>query len=127
MREGLIDLLVAAVSQVLIILFWKDAKFGTVMNVAILLVSILSLGHYSFQQQVQQETSYLLSQHKLSTEKVVSENDIADLPIPVQKWLRHSGMMGKPYINIGKVTQQAEMQLKPDQQNWMKGIGLGLN
>jgi hypothetical protein len=35
-------------SQVLIIMYWNDAKFGTIPNIVILLVVLVSYGHYAF-------------------------------------------------------------------------------
>ena len=115
----LVGLVAVVISQILVILFWKDAKFGIVPNILILVVSIASLGYYNFQKLVQQETVNLLSQNKTIKEKIINENDIDDLPGPVKNWLRHSGVIGKPFISVGKVIQNAEMQMKPDQNNWM--------
>lgn len=120
----LFGFIAVVLSQILIIAFWKDAKFGTLPNIIILLVSIISCGYYNFQNIVLKETSNILSQSKLSTEKVISENDITNLPEPVKKWLRHSAVIGKPFINVGRVTQKAEMKMKPDQQNWMSATAL---
>ena len=120
----LFGLVAVAVSQFLIILYWKDARFGTLPNVAILLVAIFSFGHYNFQKLVRFETSTLLDQSKISTDRIISENDIMDLPNPVQKWLRHSRVMGKPFIYAGRVTQRAEMQLKPGQDNWLQATAV---
>lgn len=37
----------------------------------------------------------------------------------MKNWLQNSGVIGKPFIKVGKVFQKAEMQLKPEQSNWM--------
>jgi hypothetical protein len=107
------------VSQILIILFWKDAKFGIIPNIAMLIISLMAFEQYNFQQLVQLETTGILNQNNKAEDRIISENDLQQLPQPVQRWLRHSGLIGKPYIHLGKVTQQAEMKLKPDQEKWM--------
>lgn len=112
------------VSQILVVIFWKDAKFGTLPNLVILVVSIISFGQYNFNRFVQLETTGILGQNERTEERIISESDIEKLPKPVQKWLRHSGVMGKPFIYVGKVTQQAKMKLKPDQENWMKATAI---
>ncbi|MFO8054300.1 MAG: DUF6544 family protein [Bacteroidales bacterium] len=114
----LIGLIAVAISQIIIILFWKDAKFGTLPNIAILLVSISAYGHYHFQNLIQFETTHLLGQNKIQKGRTISENDITELPLPVKKWLHHSGAIGKPYISMGKVIQQAQMKLRPEQDKW---------
>src|SRR5690606_2379801 len=52
-------LLAVAVSQILIVMFWKDARFGTLPNVMIAVVSVASLGQYRFQTRNQQETAHI--------------------------------------------------------------------
>lgn len=115
----LIGFLAVIVSQCLIILYWKDAKFGTLPNIAILLVSVIAYGNYNFQKLVQRETTNLLSHVTPTYDRVISENDITELPNPVKKWFNRSGAVGKPYIHLGKVTQHAAMQMKPDQDKWL--------
>lgn len=103
----------------LVILFWKDAKFGTIPNMIILAVSISSFGYYSFQKIIQQETTQLLNKNLGKENRTLNENDLKNLPEPVSNWLRKSGVVGKPFISYGKVTQLAVMQMKPEQDNWL--------
>ncbi|MDP2067968.1 MAG: hypothetical protein Q8K04_03290 [Lutibacter sp.] len=37
----------------------------------------------------------------------------------MKNWLRNSGAVGQPFISVGKVTQKAEMKMKPKQEDWM--------
>lgn len=114
-------------SQVLIILFWKDAKFGTLVNMIILSVSISAFGSYRFQKMAQQETTQLLAQNKLISERIITDDDIRNLPYPVRRWLSHSGIVGKPYLYVGKILQKAEMKSKPAQKNWMNATAVQYN
>jgi len=120
----LLGFLAVVISQILIILFWKDAKFGTIPNIIVLIVSVISFGYYNFQRFVQQETIHLLSQNKTFEKRIITEKDIQHLPLPVKKWLNHSGVIGKPYINLGRVLQKAEMKMKPEQENWMNATAI---
>jgi hypothetical protein len=115
----LVGLLAVALSQILVLLFWKDAKFGTIPNLIILLVCLVSWGNARFQQLVEQETSRILAQNNSLGGKFVTEEAVKDLPEPVKKWLRSSGAIGKPFISVGKVVQKASMKMKPDQNKWM--------
>lgn len=120
----LLGFIAIVLSQILIILFWKDAKYGTILNSIILIVSIISYGQFNFQKMIQTETAKILSETKTSNENLISENEIQDLPEPVKNWLRNSGAVDKSFINIGKVTQHAEMKLKPEQENWMSATAI---
>lgn len=119
----IIGLIAVLASQVLIILFWKDAKFGTIPNVIILVVSLVQMGQYRFDQMVQEETGRILSDNKQNITQTLSEEAIRDLPKAVKNWLRRSGAIGKPFQSLGKVVQRAEMQMKPGQ-DWMKASAL---
>lgn len=115
----LIGLIAVLLSEVLIVLFWKDAKFGTIPNIIILTVSIVSFGYYNFQKVIQQETTRLLNKNVSTEYRLLEESDLTLLPEPVKKWLKNSGIIGKPFISYGKVSQIAEMQMNPEQDNWL--------
>lgn len=108
-----------ALSQILIVVFWKDAKFGTMPNLLVFIVSVFMFSSFNFQHLVESETLAILGNSNIESEKIVSEGDIENLPPPVQHWLRQSGVVGKPFINAGIVHQNAEMKLKPEQDKWM--------
>lgn len=116
----LIGFLAVAVSQVLIILYWKDAKFGTIPNIVILIVSIMAYGHFNFQSLVKSETIKLLNSANSQNESILTKEDIAELPAPIITWLDRSGAIGKPFINVGRVVQKAELKMKPEQKEWMQ-------
>lgn len=122
--DWLIGLFAVLLSQVLIILFWKDAKFGTIPNLIILAVSIVSFGYYNFQKIIQHETAALFAKNVNVENRTFNERDIGRLPEPVKKWLINSGAMGKPFIHCGKVTQSAEMQIKPEQDHWLRATAI---
>lgn len=109
----LFGFIAVTVSQILIILFWKDAKFGTLPNILILLASLISYGQFSFYKMVQQETDHLLNQNKKIENNIVREKDIEQLPEPVKNWLRNSGAVGKAFISVRKVTQHTKIKMKP--------------
>lgn len=118
--DWLVGFVAVLLSQLLVLLFWTDAKFGTLPNLLILAVSLISFGTYQFRHLIEKETAQLISPIMKPHGKVVTENDLLSLPVPVANWLKRSGMVGKPHIILGKVSQQAEMKMKPGQQNWMQ-------
>lgn len=120
----LIGIIAVILSQALIILFWKDAKFGTIPNIIILAVSIVSFGYYNFQKLIQQDTTQLLNRNISSENRTLNESDLTNLPESVKRWLRNSGSLAKPFISYGKVTQIAEMQMKPEQDNWLPATAI---
>ena len=49
-----------------------------------------------------------------SENAVISDADIARLPIPVQRYLRYTKTIGKPFVTRVELTQSGQMKLKPD-------------
>lgn len=113
-----VGLVAVVLSQILIILLWKDARFGTIPNIIILAVALCAMSYQNFQSQIQRETTHLLQQNPITADRVIQESDLSTLPDPVQRWLRRSGMVGRPFISVGRIVQDAEMQMKPGKGGW---------
>ena len=107
-------------SQFLIIVYWQDAKFGTILNVVILAAIIVAYSDWSFARKVQDETAQMLANSSISQQSMVlvSEPMISDLPSIVQKWLVNSGVVGKERIQNVYLKQKALMAMKPEQKEW---------
>jgi len=98
-------------SQILIIMNWQDAKFGTIANLIVLIVAIIAVASWNFEKQYKQDVSQSFKNVTIS-EEVISEKDIAHLPIPVQQYLKYVGVLGKPKINTVKAVFKGEMREK---------------
>lgn len=83
-------------SQVLIIMIWKDAKWGTLANIIILSTAFLSFTSWRFEQQFRADVQDQLQKHTTAS-VLVTDADLQNLPLPVQRYLRYSGVVGKPY------------------------------
>ncbi|HEY9178958.1 MAG TPA: DUF6544 family protein [Flavipsychrobacter sp.] len=107
----------AILSQVLIVLYWHDAKAGTVANIIILAVAVFGYGQWSFNRMVYAEAEKVITE--LSKEdKIVTVEMVQDLPAPVQHWLRSSGVVGKPLTYNLRLKQTGKMRTAPSQP-WM--------
>jgi hypothetical protein len=104
-----------AVSQTLIVMSWQAAWAGTTINVLLLIGCVLAYGSWQFQSMVQGE---LASLTKDATEVRVSEEDLADLPEPVQRWLQTSGALDKPASETTSLSQTGRLKTEPGG-NWM--------
>ena len=100
------------VSQVLIILFWKEARWGTIVNVITAVVLLFAYSGWHFSVMVQKErTSFL---QPANTASLVTEDLLRPLPPLVQTWLRRSGIVGKPMSRTVHLKQKGEMRTAPD-------------
>ncbi len=103
----------ALISQYLIILSWQDAKFGTIVNVIIIIGIIIGYGIWNFNQMAKQEVSHLLQAASNST-KIITKEDITHLPPVVQRWLERSQIIGKEWIKTVHLHQKGQMRTTPD-------------
>ena len=114
----IIAIVAVIISQIIIIIFWKDAKFGTIANIIILVVSIFSLGKYQFNNMVSNETTQVLQHIQTKNHTIISEKDILHLPEIIQTWLRNSGVIGKEISQSIRLKQIGKMRTKPENK-WM--------
>lgn len=105
-------------SQYLIILFWTDARFGTIMNLIILIVVIRALAGTHFESMVSKDIVAIHAAEKIERNQAVTESDCEHLPLPVQKWLHRSGVIGQSKTTMLRLKQQGRMRMKPNGK-WM--------
>lgn len=99
------------ISQVLIIMNWQDAKYGTIANLVVLAVAIFALASWNFERQYKRDVFQSFQNVSIS-EEIISEKDIEHLPISVQKYLKYVGVLGKPKIKTVKAIFKGEMREK---------------
>ncbi len=100
------------ISQILIIFSWSDAKYGTIVNIIILIPLIVSFMNSlpsSFQNRYAFEVHRGLV--RFSESPLMKEEDILRLPIPIQRYLRYFGIIGKPRVQNFRATFKG--QIKP--------------
>ena len=107
-------------SQLLILNYWSDAKFGTIINLIILVLIFLLYSSGSFKKMVGDETAKMFEDSNTLENTILSEQMIVDLPATIQKWLLNSGAIGKPLVFNVYLEQDLQMLMKPGQQEWNK-------
>lgn len=106
------------VSQALVIIFWRDAKFGTVPNVIILIISIAAFFNFNFNRNVSHEIDAIFTTGAIPDHSIITTQMIAHLPAPVQKWITNSGLIGRERISTVRLKQKIQMKMKPEQEKW---------
>jgi len=105
------------ISQVLIILYWQDAKFGTIPNIIILIAVVLAGASMQFNGMVQHEARQIRMAVK-KERMLVTEDMIGELPSPVKRWLINTHVIGMKCPTTINILQRGTMRRKPDAQ-WM--------
>jgi len=101
------------ISQSLVVLYWYDAKYGTLINVIILLAVLISYHQQRFNARIRSETKTLLTSQINTSSTTVSPESIERLPSVVQRWLIKSGVIGREKVNTVHLKQKGMMRQKP--------------
>jgi len=113
--SGLVAVLV---SQVLIVLSWQDARFGTIANVIILIAVLVGYATSGYHRKYENEVKSGLRQKDYFGNSTLTEKDIQPLPEPVKKYLRVTGSVGKSRANSFRIVMTGGIR-KDDQSAWM--------
>ncbi|HMO31453.1 MAG TPA: hypothetical protein PKE07_00510 [Lacibacter sp.] len=103
-------------SQVLIFMVWKDARFGTIANMLLLVVALAELPVLRFQQSFRNDVRANLQANNPLPTDLVTEADLAPLPPPVQRYLRLVGVVNKPRVKSMRIEMEGELRQKD--QDW---------
>lgn len=73
---------------------------------------------YAFNNMVDGEVDEAFGAQIAAEAKLVDEGMLVGLPVPIQKWLRVAGVVGKSMVRNGYLKQQVWMKLDKKQANW---------
>ena len=105
-------------SQILIISFWQDARFGTIVNVFILFAVITGYATWKFENTYKNDVMNGLQRTGKTENDLIAEVDLDHLPAVVQKYLRYTGVINKPKVNNVKIMFEGEMRGRS--KNWFR-------
>lgn len=100
------------ISQIVIVMSWKDAKFGTIANILILIVAILSWGSSHFENVFRKDVAANLQKSNALAAEVLSETDIQHLPPLVKRYLTYVGVVNKPKVKNVQILFEGKMRDK---------------
>jgi hypothetical protein len=105
-------------SQGLVLSAWRDAKYGTIPNLIVLVVSIIACAGWLFERSVDASIDRIMSQSETVKAGPLSGQAINGLPDPVRRWLENSGAADHERISFVKLKQTGEMKTDPGQEEW---------
>lgn len=100
-------------SQALIVLYWQDARAGTVANIILLIGVLPAWAGWNFDRMVRREIRDLLPLSASVNAGPVTKEMLGGLPLCVQNWLTQSGVVGKPRVSSVHLKQKGLMRTKP--------------
>lgn len=114
----LLGIMGTIVSQILIFNHWKEAKYGTIANMLILLVSIIGSTTWNYYSKFQNDIKSIVKESLEDSETILEEKDLVNLPEVVQKYIRYSGSVGKPKVYNFKIEFEGKIR-KNEKSDWM--------
>lgn len=97
-------------SQVLIVLHWHDARFGTVANVLVLAAVVLGIAVKGFRDTYRSAIDQAVREALAQPVHIVTEEDLAPLPAPVQRFLRAADAVGRPRPRVLRMGLAGELR-----------------
>ena len=107
-----VGLAAVMISQILIFTVWKDAKFGTIANVIILVAVVFNWGTYHFEKGYQNDVKENLRRTNDLKMDLLTESDLLPLPDPVQRYLTYAGVLNKPKVKNIRIAFEGQMREK---------------
>lgn len=107
------------ISTFVILPAWSDARFGMVGNViaaAGVLFGLLAYGPSSLRATYDRDVERALA--RIAPAETVTEADLTRLPQPVQRYLRATGVVGRPRVQSFRVRMHGRIRNGPDAR-WM--------
>lgn len=101
-------LFVILLSQGLIFFAWRQTRFGTLINMLILLLILPNIFYQYSSTQIQEEVKSLLTTPK----PIVASGDSTHLPLPIQKFIKRS--LGKESTPSPLIYLRQKLQMKLD-------------
>jgi len=102
------------VSQILIVFYWSDAKYGTIANLILLVPIVIAFaGNLPTSYKNIFKTEVEKGLKRSSTQEILTNEDINHLPLPVQKYIIYSGVVGKEKVQNFRVVFRGKFKPKP--------------
>jgi hypothetical protein len=99
-------------SQILIIIYWRESRYRSVVNIVIMASVLLYAAKSSYDRQLHIEQGQLISDaHPYKA--IVTAEKLQGLPIPVQRWLTLSRVSSMNNVNLIHIHQQGKLRTTP--------------
>jgi hypothetical protein len=114
----LLGMIGALLSQILIMYFWNETRFGTIPNLLILIASLIGFANWNFEDTYVKDVKGGLQDTNIMNQELILEEDLQHLPLLVQDYLKYVGVLNKPRIENFKIVFEGEMRGK--NQDWFR-------
>ncbi len=100
------------ISQFLIITYWHDAKWGSVLNIILLILIAFAAASFFFNRMARKEAAHAVSNSNVEGISISSDM-LQELPPVVQRWITNTQMVGNEFGSIVRLVQTGRMKTEP--------------
>ncbi|MCU0385926.1 MAG: hypothetical protein MUE38_07845 [Flavihumibacter sp.] len=102
------------ISQWLLISNWKDARYGTILNLLLLFIVLVEFGAFRMLKHFDILIASRLKNNPTNISQLITETDMVHLPPIVKKYLSYTNSVGKPKIFNFRAVFKGGMRSNPD-------------
>lgn len=96
------------------------SKMTVILILVVLVISLLVFKAFELRRLYQAEVQNAFRQFEFSPKsEILTDEDISALPVPVQKYLRYTGAIGKEKVKNFRLIGEGEFKMGPDK-DWVK-------
>lgn len=107
---GYLGVFAIVLSQVLVIVWWRDARLGTIVNFIVLFPAVVNVASLQFRAKAHKEAVALLNKNAVVN---LSNQGYANLPLPVKRWLDASGALHANTLHTLRLKQKGKLRMEP--------------
>lgn len=93
---------------------WLSITLLIIVIIIFLVITISTIANMLFNRKVKKEVSLLFGSNMKNKKEIIQKEDLQGLPLPVQKWLERSKIIGKEKITSVRLKQKGLMRIKED-------------
>ncbi len=105
-----VTILAVLFSQILVVIYWPDAKYGSIINVIIFMVAGFAFAEDRFNQRIQQDIREIFAGSPGAGAVKVTPGKLRRLPQSVRNWLQNSGITDIEPIRNVHLCQQGQLR-----------------
>ena len=98
----------------------ENYRWVIILGIIMIIVVVFIIGVLQMNRKIAKEIDMLMSSSENREATIIEEKDLEELPEPVQKWLKTTGVVGKERVQAMNFSQRGKMKLKPEQEKWME-------
>lgn len=109
-------------SQTLILRYWSDARYGSIVNVLVTIMVFSGYSGQAWEQRLSEERSMI--QHTAKKARMIRMDNRRDLPPVIQRWWSVSGANRISPPSVIRLEQEILFRTDPEQEEWTEATAL---